>query len=33
VQGATLLIAVIFVVANTIVDIVYGWIDPRISQQ
>ncbi len=32
VQGATLLIAVIFVVANTIVDIVYGWIDPRISQ-
>jgi peptide/nickel transport system permease protein len=33
VQGATLLIAIIFVVANTIVDIVYGWIDPRISQQ
>jgi peptide/nickel transport system permease protein len=31
VQGATLLIAVIFVVANTIVDIVYGWLDPRIS--
>ena len=33
VQGATLLIAVIFVVANTVVDIVYGWLDPRISQQ
>ena len=33
VQGATLLIAIIFVVANTLVDIVYGWIDPRISQQ
>ena len=33
VQGATLLIAVIFVVANTLVDIVYGWLDPRISQQ
>jgi peptide/nickel transport system permease protein len=31
VQGATLLIAVIFVVANTVVDIVYGWLDPRIS--
>jgi peptide/nickel transport system permease protein len=31
VQGATLLIAVIFVVANTMVDIVYGWLDPRIS--
>jgi peptide/nickel transport system permease protein len=32
VQGATLLIAIIFVVANTLVDIVYGWLDPRISQ-
>ena len=32
VQGATLLIAVIFVVANTLVDVVYGWLDPRISQ-
>jgi len=31
VQAATLLIAVIFVVANTLVDIVYGWLDPRIS--
>jgi peptide/nickel transport system permease protein len=31
VQGATLLIAVIFVVANTLVDIVYGWLDPRIT--
>ena len=25
--------ASLFVVANTLVDIVYGWIDPRISQQ
>lgn len=33
VQGATLLIAVIFVLANLVVDIVYGWLDPRISQQ
>lgn len=32
VQGATLLIAIIFVVANTLVDVVYGWLDPRISQ-
>ena len=31
VQGATLLIAIIFVVSNTVVDIVYGWLDPRIS--
>jgi len=31
VQGATLLIAVIFVVSNTVVDVVYGWLDPRIS--
>jgi peptide/nickel transport system permease protein len=30
VQGATLLIAVIFVVSNTVVDVVYGWLDPRI---
>ncbi len=33
VQGATLLIAVIFVLANLIVDIIYGWLDPRITQQ
>ncbi|MDH4177660.1 MAG: ABC transporter permease [Thermoleophilia bacterium] len=32
VQGATLMIAVIFVLANLLVDIVYGWLDPRISQ-
>ena len=32
VQGATLLIAVIFVLANLLVDVVYGWLDPRISQ-
>jgi peptide/nickel transport system permease protein len=33
VQGATLLLAVVFVFANLIVDIVYGWLDPRISQE
>jgi peptide/nickel transport system permease protein len=33
VQGATMLIAIVFVFANLIVDIVYGWLDPRITQQ
>ena len=33
VQGATLLIAVILVLANLLVDIVYGWLDPRIVQE
>lgn len=33
VQGATLLIAVTFVLANLVVDIVYGWLDPRIVQE
>jgi len=33
VQGATLLLAVTFVAANLLVDIVYGWLDPRISQE
>ncbi len=30
VQGVILLIAVIFVIANLVVDIVYTWLDPRI---
>jgi ABC-type dipeptide/oligopeptide/nickel transport system permease component len=30
VMGATLLIAIIFVIINSITDIVYAWIDPRI---
>jgi peptide/nickel transport system permease protein len=33
VQGATLLLAFVFVFANLIVDIAYGWLDPRISQE
>jgi peptide/nickel transport system permease protein len=33
VQGATLMIALIIIVANLMVDIVYGWLDPRISQE
>ncbi len=31
VQGVTLSIAVIFVVVNLIVDIMYGWADPRVK--
>lgn len=31
VQGVVLLVAVIFVVINLIVDIIYAWLDPRIK--
>jgi peptide/nickel transport system permease protein len=31
IQNATLLIAAVFVVVNMLVDLVYGWLDPRIS--
>lgn len=31
IQGVVLLIAVIFVVMNLIVDIIYAWLDPRIK--
>jgi peptide/nickel transport system permease protein len=31
IQAATLLIAAVFVVANLLVDVLYGWLDPRIS--
>jgi len=31
IQNATLLIATVFVVVNVFVDLVYGWLDPRIS--
>ena len=30
VQGGTLIIAVVIIITNILVDIVYGWIDPRI---
>ena len=30
VQGVVLLIAIGFIVSNLIVDMLYGWIDPRI---
>jgi ABC-type dipeptide/oligopeptide/nickel transport system permease component len=26
-----LVVAVLFVAANTLVDVLYGWLDPRIS--
>lgn len=31
IQNATLLIAAVFVVVNMFVDLLYGWLDPRIS--
>ncbi len=31
IQAATLLIATVFVVVNFVVDILYGYLDPRIS--
>ena len=31
IQTATLIIAVVFVAANMVVDIIYGFLDPRIS--
>jgi peptide/nickel transport system permease protein len=31
IQNATLLIAAVFIVVNMVVDVVYGWLDPRIS--
>lgn len=31
IQGAVLMIAVVFVVINLVVDLVYAWLDPRIS--
>jgi peptide/nickel transport system permease protein len=33
VQGATLLLAFIFILANLLVDLLYGVLDPRISQE
>jgi len=33
IQGAILMIAVIFVVINLVVDLLYAWLDPRISYE
>jgi len=30
VMGAVMVVAVVFVVVNTTVDVMYGWIDPRV---
>jgi peptide/nickel transport system permease protein len=30
VMGAVLVIAVLFTVINMLVDVVYGWLDPRV---
>jgi peptide/nickel transport system permease protein len=30
VQGAVLVVALLFVTVNTLVDLLYGWLDPRI---
>jgi len=31
-QGAFLLIALAVVVANLIAELIYGWLDPRVSE-
>jgi ABC-type dipeptide/oligopeptide/nickel transport system permease component len=33
IQNLVLLYAIIFVLANLLVDLAYGWIDPRIRFQ
>ena len=33
IQGAILMIAVVFVVINLVVDLLYAWLDPRISYE
>ncbi len=33
IMGAVLIIAIVFIVINILVDIVYGWLDPKISMQ
>ena len=33
IQGGTLVLAIIIVIVNLIVDISYGWLDPRIRYE
>ena len=33
VQGCVLLVAVLFVMVNLLVDLLYGWLDPRIRYE
>ncbi|UAB81335.1 ABC transporter permease [Marixanthomonas sp. SCSIO 43207] len=32
IMGAVLVIAIVFIVINILVDVIYGWLDPKISQ-
>lgn len=32
IMGAVLIIAIVFIVINILVDIIYGWLDPKISR-
>ena len=31
IMGVTLIYAVLIVIANIVVDMIYGWLDPRVS--
>jgi oligopeptide transport system permease protein len=31
IMGVTLVYAVLIIIANTLVDLVYGWLDPRVT--
>jgi peptide/nickel transport system permease protein len=31
IMGAVLVIATMFIVINIVVDLIYGWLDPRIA--
>jgi peptide/nickel transport system permease protein len=33
IQGAILFMAAVFVAINLLVDLLYGWLDPRISYE
>jgi len=33
VQGVILVVAVVVVISNLVIDILYGWLDPRIQYE
>jgi peptide/nickel transport system permease protein len=33
IQGLNLLFAVVIIMANLVVDLLYGWLDPRVRYQ
>lgn len=33
IMGAVIVIATLFIIINILVDVIYGWLDPKISQQ